>query len=164
MPRTRDGFTNGVWTLDAQAAKAFRGQLWSTNHTNSALATASNLDIQFRTGASNIAVPTALVVASQPITWTLFEASTFSADGTALTVYNRNRGTAGSPTATVFHTPTVTAAGTTTLINGLLVPANAIYPLVASWQLAANTRYLLRGNNASGSSAAVSVLLSWYEQ
>jgi hypothetical protein len=64
----------------------------------------------------------------------------------------------------VFHTPTVTAAGTTTLINGLLVPANAIYPLVASWQLAANTRYLLRGNNASGSSAAVSVLLSWYEQ
>lgn len=164
MPRTRDGFTNGVYVLDGDLGKAFAGRVWTATHVNTSLATATNIDVMLRTGASNFAFPTILVAATQPISWSLHEDTTVSAEGTALTAYNRNRATAGSPVGAATHTPTISAVGTV-LLNGILVPTSAgLFPIVQGWQLKTNSRHLLRGSNNSGSTASVSVFISWYEQ
>ena len=76
----------------------------------------------------------------------LFELPTFSAPGTAATFFNRNRNVAGSPTTTIFTTPTVTATGTK--LSGWIIGSgqkagNATKDSI-EWDLKANTEYLYR--------------------
>lgn len=76
----------------------------------------------------------------------LYETPTTSANGSAVTSYNRNRNVAGSPTTAIYLTPTVSAAGTkiSALIAGSGQNAGAASRASAEWDLKSNTKYLLR--------------------
>jgi len=75
-------------------------------------------------------------------------------------------------TGAVVHTPTVTATGTVTLVNGRILPGgNSPTTRVgggirsgAERILKPSTKYLMRVNNSSGSTIAVNVVLEWYEE
>ena len=94
----------------------------------------------------------------------LYEAPTTTANGTALTVYNRNRNSANTPLATVYSGPTVTAVGTLLDVelagSGQKVGGESRGGL--EWILKSNTKYLIRrviGTN----SATVVFKIKWYE-
>jgi hypothetical protein len=76
----------------------------------------------------------------------IYEAPTTTANGTPVTCYNRNRNTVGSPTTTIFVTPTVTAAGTliTSTIVGSGEKAGGAGRDANEWDLKSNTNYLVR--------------------
>lgn len=82
------------------------------------------------------------------------------------------RSSANTPYSTVTHTPTVTATGSVTLVNGRILPGGTSPQTRVGggirqgveWILAPNTKYLLRVTNGSGSTVAVNVGLEWYEE
>ncbi len=79
-------------------------------------------------------------------TFSLYEAPTFTVDGSALTILSVNRGLPGPiPTGvTFFHTPTKSVNGTLLDVNGNIAAAPFTIPSLASeWILAPNTNYLL---------------------
>lgn len=96
----------------------------------------------------------------------IYEGATLSNNGTALTVYNRDRNSATVGVTLLYHTPTVT--GTGTLIFTSLQGTNTfnMQPLLDNFDneliLKANTKYLVRMASTSGSNA-YSILWDWYE-
>jgi hypothetical protein len=121
-------------------------------------------DLTITQGASNVAYAKISILSTQLGTASLFEGTTVSGDGTVVTSYNRNRSTAGSPSSTVHHTPTVSTTGTEVLPTFVLPALMTGYVEIAgSWLLKANTKYLVRYTNAGGSAASVGILVEWYE-
>jgi len=96
------------------------------------------------------------------------EAVSLTANGTALTLYNMDRGSSNSPTASTFQGPTYTGG---TLLANYLNPGGTKNQSVGGtarnnteWILAANTNYIVRGINRSGGGTPVSIMLQWYEE
>lgn len=95
----------------------------------------------------------------------IYEDATTSANGTAITVFNRNRSSATVGTATLFYTPTVTGTGT---LLGQLIMAGAGGKTASSLEgdfeiiLKASSKYLFRFNSTAGSNA-LSFIWNWYE-
>ena len=100
-----------------------------------------------------------------------FEGTTTSADGTAVTTFNRNRNSSITPAISVFHTPTITADGTQ--IHDRLVPPTGngvgnregvVSPnLGEEWILKPSTKYLVRVTNNSGGAIKLTMEMLWYE-
>jgi len=102
----------------------------------------------------------------------MYEGTTVSANGSALTPFNQNRESANTPNSAVYTGPTVTGVGT--LIhtawlpptgtgtglsaNGVAGPSNG-----EEWMLAPNTNYLIRITNNSGATIAYRYEFRWYE-
>lgn len=96
-----------------------------------------------------------------------YEGPTISADGTAVSVYNANRGSANTEDFNVYHTPTTSADGT--LLEEEITPTagDAVVGPGTSegvpWILAPNTNYLMRFTNDGGASATALYALSFVE-
>lgn len=97
-------------------------------------------------------------------TYVLFEAPTTTANGTAITIRNRNRSSATTATTTMFFTPTVTATGTQLVAVPLqsTQKADTIFTTDDEIILAANTKYLIRFTSAAGSNIS-STVINFYE-
>jgi hypothetical protein len=102
-----------------------------------------------------------------PMDVEVFEGTTTSADGTAVTTKNTNRNSALTPDAVLTHTPTVTGDGES--MHDRYIPtagkdtgqiAGSLYE---EWILAADTKYLIRLTNNSGAIADLSYEVMWYE-
>ncbi len=99
----------------------------------------------------------------------IFEGTTFSDAGTAMTAVNRNRvPTISTPGSVVTHTPTVTGDGTE--LSDVLIPGGSggnasggTDDGFQEWILAASTDYLVRLKNISGGAAHLGLQLNWYE-
>lgn len=98
----------------------------------------------------------------------VFEGSTFSAAGTAVTPRNRNRNVPDASAVTLTHTPTITVPGTELVT--LFVPggsggnasgANGI--IFEEFILKPSTDYLFRGTNRAGIAQDMNSVLTWYE-
>lgn len=97
----------------------------------------------------------------------MYEGTTASNNGTAITAFNKNRNSATAATTLIFHTPTV-APGS----EGVMLP-----PLhwgsgkgvgggersSEEWELKQNTKYLLRITNSTTSANQTNTILRWYE-
>lgn len=168
-----DTTTGGLVTLETIHHEVHEGEMFHTGYTNSNLANGNNVDMLFVTGAKE-AHATWEVFAGGQVTVTLYEAPTVAggSEGTALTVYNMKRASLNAPVSAAYHTPTVGATGTTTLVNGRILPGgNSPTTRVgggiksgAEWILKPSTKYLLRANNSSGGAIACNVVLEWYEE
>lgn len=94
-----------------------------------------------------------------------YEGTTTSADGTSLTVFNRNRNSANTAGITAFHTPTVTGAGTAldTVVAGSGRTAGGNTRATNEWILDQNNKYMLRVTNNTANNNQVSMIVNWYE-
>jgi len=100
------------------------------------------------------------------ITVTLYEDTTVSANGTSLTVRNRNRNMADNNTTVVYLTPTVTAVGNVIAVTNLGSGENSGGNEVRGSEeiiLKQNTNYLIRAQEDNIKETAINVELSWYE-
>jgi hypothetical protein len=116
----------------------------------------SNLDIMIQTGANevhlrDITVNVNKTSASGQTYLTLFEGTTTSANGTALTARNANRNSANTSSCSFFQGPTVTATGTPLYVyivhtdwETYIAPS---YTTPFELVLKPNTKYLIRLTN-----------------
>ena len=96
--------------------------------------------------------------------YSFYEAPTTTANGTAMTFYNRNRNSAFTTGLTIHHTPTVTADGT--LLDGdhwgSGRNAGGAQRGELEWVLKNNTKYLLRITNSTSNNNYISWKIDHY--
>ena len=147
-----------VVTIDYAHEKIHDGEHFVVRRTNAAVVSGAHEDIRIVVGATRelhaiFTVETELVSVVK-----LYESPTVSV-GTAITPYDLNRTTSNSVTdATFYHSPTVTAVGTTDL-DFIYMPAGntartssgASVSTRMEWILKKSTTYLFRVKNNHGS-------------
>lgn len=168
-----DSTTGALVTLETIHHEVHEGEMFHVGHTNSNVSNGANVDMLLVTGAKE-AHAVWEVFAGGQVTVTLYEAPTVTAgnEGTALTAYNMKRASTNTPTAAAYHTPTVGATGSVTLVNARILPGGTS-PTTrvgggiragSEWILKPSTKYLMRVNNSSGGAIAVNVVMEWYEE
>lgn len=103
-----------------------------------------------------------------PVDVDLYEGTTVSANGTAITPYNNNRNSGTTAAMTVFESPTITTDGT--LLEPIIIPGTKQQGSFGSeasneWNLKADTIYMIRiTNNTIGAGTSRFTLnMFWYE-
>lgn len=96
---------------------------------------------------------------------TIYEGTTTSADGTAVTAVNRNRNSSNTPGVVVTHTPTVTGVGTqiASYKMGSMQKAGGEVRGNNELVLKQNTKYLIRITNDTALNNWFDYLADWYE-
>jgi hypothetical protein len=138
-----------------------QGLSFAADVSNQALGAAGVINILIQVGSKNSHMRFTSAV-GDTCSLQLFEGTTFSAAGSAVTVSNRNRASGVTALTTITTAPTITLDGSS--LGFVVQPANVV--LEASqleWVLLANQDYLLRLTNVSASAAAVTVNLNFYE-
>ncbi|HUT19893.1 MAG TPA: hypothetical protein VM366_12115 [Anaerolineae bacterium] len=152
-------------SIDPMHRAIHQGNAWMATHYDSSVAGSLTCDLLLVVGASNAhaifsAASTGIARAI------LYEATTTSSVGTAMSEVAINRASVASPLATVTHTPTVTSVKTE--IATELLPAGVgapgMFGAVGHHEviLDAGKAYLFRIDNL-GSTVAMSVGVRWYE-
>lgn len=102
---------NGLVTIDAAHHEQHEGYGFTFTDGPTTLASSGTRTILVAVGVGGIHfVPQ--IDASLSGIWHIYEGPTCSANGTAVTVFNRFRSSLNASTTTVYHTPTCTADGT----------------------------------------------------
>jgi hypothetical protein len=126
----------------------------------------STRDILIITANNGKAVHSRFALATLGGTYVLYEGATTSANGTAITILNRNRTSANTPTVTAFFSPTVTTTGTQLAVAVLGSTSKATVDDVLNSDteliLKSNTKYLLRFTSSAGSNISAAGL-NFYE-
>lgn len=165
-----DETTGAPNVIDTVHHEVHEGEMYHASYTAS-VANGASLDLLF-TLASKEAHTVFEVFAGGQVTIYLYENPTTTAAGTAVPAYNMKRSSNNTPGAAVTHTPTVTATGSTALVNGRILPGGTSPQTRVGggirqgveWILAPTAKYLLRVTNTSGSTISVNVALEWYEE
>ena len=103
------------------------------------------------------------------IDYYVYENPTLTNDGTALTEFDINRVTANASNVDVFHTPTITGAGTM-IDNGMIGTTGFLSDTGGSvspmrdWVFKASESYLIGANNNDAAAKDIVIQLSWYEE
>ena len=166
-----DPYVKALKSIDVAHNEVHRGVLFSADYVATGVGNNASVDVLFVVGDDVDAHFVFDISAGGAVQVYLYEAPTISAAGTAVTAYNLNRTSANVPASTVTHTPTVTATGTTTIVNGRYLAGGAsaqtrigggLRPGIERL-LAGGETYLLRVTNVSGSAITISAACEWYE-
>lgn len=168
-PARVDERAEALVTIDTVHERIHRGQLFSVDYLDAALASAGVIEMLV-TVPSGVAAHSRITgSAGGDATLKIFESPTVSASGTALTPVDRNRSTANTATLTVTHTPTTTADGTQ--LMDMLLPggaggnaAGSSDDIFGEMILAAGKTYLIRLTNIAGTTKPAHLQLDFYEQ
>lgn len=155
-------------TITYEHKKIHEGRYFSGGHYNSSLADTASQDILIQVSSTSALHAIISATCGGDSTMMIYEGTTFSAAGTAVTMSNHNRASAKSFAGTVTHTPTVTATGTQ--INGtIFVPsgdkhttAGASGGFTSELVLSKSTNYLVRVTNNSGAAIKASISIDGY--
>jgi len=144
------------------------GEYFSVSHFFSDLADDANADVRIIVGSGAELHVTIGVAAEGSGEIRIYEGTTYTGDGTALTIYDKNRTTANTSNATSKHTPTVDAIGTL-LFEGY-VPGGTKKDAVGGlrsnaqeWIFKKSTDYLVRFTNRGGADKDASIEVEFYE-
>lgn len=168
-----DETTGAALVITTEHHEVHEGEMFHAGHTAASVANGGNLTLLLRTGAKECHTVFEVFAGGQ-VTVSLYEGSEIleGDEGTALVAYNMKRSSANTPTAEVYHTPTVNDLGEVALVNARILPGgNSPQTRVGGgirqgieWVLAPSTDYVLRAVNSSGSAVAVNLALEWYEE
>ena len=170
-----DAFAHATTVIQEEHRLIHDGMYFSTNYGFTSLANGANLDILIAVPANSFPHLRAWAYSLEdgPCNFTLYEGTTTSDDGTALTSTNNNRNSTNAPNAVWTHTPTISGVGTAILENhyvpdpggGFLSgsPGTNFSDVSEEWILKPSTKYLLRLTNNSGGAIDGSVYIVHYE-
>ena len=168
-----DDISGGGVAIDALHYMVHQGFVFHISHTIAALANTASHEILVKVPASTYPHLHKHVtyVGAGDVDLDIFEGTTVSADGTAITSHITNRNSSNTPGTLFYHTPTVTDDGT--LIHDQWVPPTssgtggshdgADASTGEEWLLAPSTNYLIRITNNSGDTIRVWEEILWYE-
>ncbi len=164
-----DPFNFSPRSIAYEHAKIHDGKGFGVTHTFTTIAAGGTADILLQNPSGNFSHIRLYQFASTtaPGTVTLYEGTTFTDAGTALTEHNRRRSSSTTANLVVTHTPTVTANGTeleTDLIAGERRVGGTARTTVQEWLLNQNEDYLIQYTNESNATADFVVFnIFWYE-
>tara|TARA_R110000764_G_scaffold36736_1_gene81952 strand:+ start:20741 stop:21325 length:585 start_codon:yes stop_codon:yes gene_type:complete len=154
---TVDSHDNALVIIDALHANIHRGIMYTASMQGAVLSDGV-LEIILQVGADEFHAAFNGAV-SQNMIAQIYEGVTFSAAGTSLPCFNRDRESANTATMAITHTPTLTLDGT--LMTDIFIPGGAKSTASGGtaasfneWELAPNTDYLLRISNTVVSPAS----------
>lgn len=164
-----DRFSRAVSVITEEHRLSHEGLVYHATHRVAALANSASLDILLDVPANTFPHLRKLMfhLESGPCDIEFFEGTTTSADGTGITVFNRNRNSANTAGTVITHTPTITDDGTR--LHDLYSPTGGkdvgsdTLGLGEEWTLAPSTKYLLRLTNNSGAVLDFSLEIMFYE-
>lgn len=150
-------------------SKVHQGDHYHVSHIFAAVASAGTAEILIQVPANLTIHMNYNVSATGEGRVQIFEGTTFSGAGTALTEVNNNRRSTNTSTVTATHTPTTTGDGTQIL--GSVLPGGATGSNIGSAQhgpdeqfmFDESTNYMIRFTNDSASAENVSIEVAYYE-
>jgi len=154
--------------IQTEHARIHAGEGYTVTAKFTGVANGASKDILLSNPAANFPHLRIYSVESEkaPANIILYEGATVSADGTALTIFNNNRGSSNTAGMTAFHGPTITDIGTDiehSFIAGSKQVGGSFSDFSYEWLLKANTKYIVRYTNNSGQTSEVNFKLFWYE-
>jgi hypothetical protein len=163
-----DATLGALVTIDGAHKEVHDGKFFVVSRYYAAIAAAGVADMRVLVGAAKALHVTVSVAAGGNANVDIYEGTTYTANGTAVTIYDRNRTTANASTATSFHTPTVLVLGTD-IFDGFC-PGGSKQSAMGSvrsngqeWIFKKSTDYLIRVTNVSAGNADYSIEVEWYE-
>lgn len=166
---TVNGSVGALVTVDAIHRQIHIGRLFEAGHYATGIANAGTVDILIVTAINSPHVRFQ-IGASGAATAQLYEDVSASANGTAVSSFNRNRNSANTVTTTLFHTPTITNTGTALMLEYLPGgeasgnrTVGSTLPTFEEWILKPATKYLVRITNVSGSAISAAANFAFYE-
>lgn len=163
--------SRGSLGIDAEHAYFYLGKFFDVHHYNNSLGNGAGLNILFDIGTTTGYIHLSLIsatVSSGPCRVFLFENTTVSALGTALSVINLNRASSNVSAIAVYHTPTITSDGTD--IHSDFMPlgkdqggSNIAAGYENHMVLKPNTKYMFRVLNESGGIIKAAICIAWFE-
>ena len=128
----------------------------------------STAKLRIIVGANKALHATISVVAQGNAEFRIYEGTTYTDNGTAVTIYDKNRTTANTSDALCYHTPTVNTSGP--VIYHSFVPGGTKQRAVGSvrtngeeWIFKKSTDYMLMLANESGDNMDASIEIEFYE-
>jgi hypothetical protein len=152
--------------IDYAHAEVHQGKFYTVSYIANGVASASSLEFFFITGA-NFELHTAILAAAgSDAELYIFEATTVSDNGTALTAYNNLRSSVNTAEGDFYHTPTITGDGTQ--ISVVYIPSSgtqgggAVRP-GTEVIFKVSTNYLIRLTNTGTGAQDLSLAIGFYE-
>jgi len=163
-----DNVHNASSSLDVVHAQIHKGNVYTAGYLFTAVASAATATFLSSVHAATYRHRIISVAALGNSLVQFYEGTTTSSDGTALTIFNRNRNSANTSGTTLFYTPSVTADGTE-------LPPDYIFGgskskagggeggFDSEYVLKPSTKYLVRITNQSGAAENIIISPTWYE-
>jgi len=159
-----DRYYNALVIMDLHHSRIHDGKHFCCENWASVSGAGTTFDLLMKTGVARPHVVYGWE-STVAFSYTLYEAPTITADGTAETVHNSNRGSSTVPGASLYYGPTVTAVGTR-LLSGQIssdFKAGGSHTREDELILALGTSYLLRFTKTDAGSGELGYSLAWYE-
>lgn len=156
-------------SIDYTHHKVHEGKFFSGAYYNSSVANGATIEILIQVGSTSTFHMKFAATAGGDSTVQLYEGTTFSAAGTAVTMSNHNRASANSFSGTITHTPTLTLAGTQINGTGYVTGGDkhtgsgGEFGFNNEFVLSKSTNYLLRLTNNSGSAVKACLAVEGYQ-
>lgn len=163
-----DPANQALVTTDAIHRNIHRGVMFHVDKSEEGIADDGSVEILIQVGSTHNVHLSITVAAGGDHKYELYEDTTFSGAGTALTPTNRDRRSSTTSASTFTHTPSISADGTL-LTNGLRPGGHGGNSVggsgtgFAEWILATDTVYLVRLTNLAGTAKLLSLSLDFYE-
>lgn len=168
-----DRLTHAVAVISSEHRQTHDGMTFHFTERFAALANLGVHNVLFKVPAGTYphAYTFRFSIQDAPVNIEIYEGTTVSADGSAVSTFNRNRNSTRTPTCTAFTGPTITGDGT--LIHDRYVPSaggsgvNTVGIIGdgagEEWLLKPSTNYLIRLTNNSGGAIDGTYEMLWYE-
>ena len=159
-----------VVTIDKVHYEVHEGELFTSEYVQESVADAGTVRVVMTTGAKQPHF--ALSVSAGGACRVYMHENSTSVGGTAVPIYNNNRLSANTPSASIVHSPSAGTAGTVALINGRYIPGGAsVQTRVGGgvrtgveYGLGTAQKYIIDIVNRSGGTIIVDTILEWYEE
>lgn len=159
--------------IEADHYQIHKGKFFHVSHDAGTVANSGTFVWHLLTGANTYPHVRNLTIKSDdgPVEIVLREGVTVSDNGTGLTEVNLNRNSSRVSGMTVFHTPTISEAGTQ--IEFIRIPATGGFlsgatggvgnEAVTEWILKPSTSYSITATNNAGGNADLALSVMWYD-
>lgn len=154
--------------IDIAHDQVHKGHYFSGGYYNSAVVNAGTVDILIQLNGTSTFHAKLTGTAGGDSTIQIYEGTTFSLAGSAITMSNHNRASTTSFAGTVTSIPTITAVGTQINGTGYIAAGDkhsgggGDFGFGNEFILAKSTNYLVRVTNNSGSATKIAVSIEGY--
>lgn len=164
-----DDITGALIVAELEHTKVHSGEMFSVSHRFAAVANNGTADLRITVGASEPAHIKWNISSGGKIYLDIYEETTFTNLGAAVTPQNMNRLSSNTPDTTFGHTPTVNVIGISRYENVFgsnsnpVARAGEVIRQPVEWLLAPTKNYLIRVTNKSGADRDIGITLEFYE-
>ena len=153
--------------IDSVHDEVHEGEMMHVGYSSASVANNASLNVLLTTGNAEVHAVIRYSAGGEGQCY-LYEAPTV-VNGTGLTIYNMKRTSTRTPATVAKHTPTVSATGSTALVDEFLpggsggLAGGGAVRLGTEWILKPDTDYLLRFTNQAATAQQVSIAVEFYE-